>query len=78
MLGAAAPIVGNVVHEMAKNGSPALLSTVGRIAGLGVDDQQALVQGRIPFWFWIVVGVGTGAALHAYWPNIKSFVSKEK
>lgn len=59
--------------NIAKQGSPALLSFVGRAFGLGQAEQQALVAGKFPTWMWILLGVGAGTAVGVYaqkrWPQ---------
>lgn len=51
--------LGDIMHA-AKNGSPALLSLAGRAIGLGADDQQALVGGRVPWWAITVGALAVG------------------
>jgi hypothetical protein len=53
----------------AQNGSPALLKVAGRAFGLGQAERTALVNGKIPGWFWAVggvaIGVFAGVRLHS-------------
>jgi len=46
---------------IAKNGSPLILSSVGRLFGLGEAEQSALVRGEFPRWSIFVIGLGLGA-----------------
>jgi len=56
-----------------QNGSPLLLSAVGRVLGLGQDEQRALADGKIPGWLWLTVGLvgGTlvGIQIYKRWPE---------
>lgn len=59
--------------DVAQNGSPALLSVVGRAFGLGEAETRALSTGKIPGWFWLAAGlaggVWAGIQLHDRWPD---------
>lgn len=64
--------MGTVLHA-AKNGSPHLLRLAGRAFGLGEAEQTALVQGKLPFWLWITVGLAggvlVGVQIQKHWPS---------
>lgn len=51
------------VTAAATNGSPFVLHAAGRFLGLGVEEQHALANGKLPFWLWIALGVGAGWAI---------------
>ena len=55
-------IPAETVIRVAKNGSPDLLSSVGRLFGLGTDEQQALMRGEVPRWAMFALGVAAGVA----------------
>lgn len=61
------------VQELAAKGSPKLLSMVGRAFGLGQAEQQALVKGNFPTWFWVTagltIGVVVGIQVQKRWPD---------
>lgn len=50
----------NDVRELA---TPETLKVAGRLFGIGDPQAQALQQGRVPAWFWVVVGVAGGVYL---------------
>lgn len=52
--------------SIAKNGSPLILSSFGRLFGLGADEQRALLKGDFPRWAVLAVGVGIGLVGGAY------------
>ncbi len=60
--------------SVAQSGSPMLLSAVGRVFGLGADEQAALGVGKVPWWLWASVGVAAGvvvgAQVHKRWPDV--------
>jgi hypothetical protein len=49
--------------QIAREGSPILLGAVGRLFGLGTVERQALSQGRIPWWTWLVAGTAVGVVV---------------
>lgn len=51
------------VAKFADSGSPALVSSFGRLFGLGQEEQAALVKGNIPRWAVFALGAVAGAAL---------------
>lgn len=55
-----------VMMEAARNGSPALLSSLGRLFGFGSDEQKALMRGDFPVWTFALVGVVGGVAAGIY------------
>lgn len=61
------------VAHAAQHGSPAVLKAVGRLVGLSDTEREALAGGRVPGWFWGVLGLGIGvvAGVRAYrkWPR---------
>jgi len=63
----------NTVINVAANGSPAILSGVGRLFGLGQVEQQALVQTGIPRLAILAFGIGFGVLAGIYaereWPQ---------
>jgi hypothetical protein len=54
------PISGSDLGEIASKGSPTLLRIAGRAFGLGEEEQSALINGKFPIWFWIVLGAAGG------------------
>jgi|GEM_PF-2340943 len=46
--------------SVAKNGSPLLVNSLGRLFGLGQEEQQALVKGEFPRWAVFALGIGAG------------------
>lgn len=74
------PFSGADLRQLTQNGSPALLRVVGRAFGLGTAEQDALLQGKIPAWLWIIAGFAGGAYAGAYaqkrWPHYVSNVIK--
>lgn len=46
--------------QMAQHGSPVLLNAIGRVFGLGQDEQTALLGGRVPGWLLLAVGLAAG------------------
>lgn len=44
----------------AREGSPTLLHSVGRLAGLGQNETQQLLGGKLPAVLWIGGGVALG------------------
>lgn len=40
--------------------TPNTLKVAGRFFGIGDAEAAALVGGKLPVWFWIVLGVGVG------------------
>jgi len=48
-----------------EEGSPMLLKAVGRLCGLGTEEQQALGRGGVPGWLWGAVGLSGGVMLGA-------------
>lgn len=76
------PISGSDIRQLTANGSPTLLRIVGRAFGLGTAEQDALVQGKIPAWLWVVAGFAGGAYAGAYaqkrWPHYVANVLKAK
>lgn len=66
------PIDSQQMADIAANGSPMLLRSVGRIAGLGHGEQTALANGGIPSWAvgvaCLVGGVFLGAYMARRWP----------
>lgn len=55
-------IPAETVMHVAQNGSPALLSSFGRLFGLGSDEQQALMKGEVPRWAMFALGLAAGIA----------------
>lgn len=59
--------------SIAKNGSPLILSSFGRIFGLGDSEQKALLKGEFPRWAVLAIGLGAGlvggAYLHKKYPS---------
>lgn len=49
-----------MVAQVAANGSPELLSAVGRLFGFGDAEQRALVRGEFPRWSFFVLGAAVG------------------
>lgn len=45
-----------------ESGSPALVSSFGRLLGLGQDEQAALARGQVRGWTIFALGVIAGAA----------------
>ena len=72
-MNASGPIPIEQLAEVAKHGSPAMLSAVGRLFGLGQGEQQALVNGKFPAWSVLLVGLAGGFVVGAYayrkWPS---------
>lgn len=67
---------------LVKEGSPLLLNAIGRVVGFGASEQQALVQGRIPWWAFLGMGLGLGFVLGArverrYKGQLPKFVTGE-
>jgi hypothetical protein len=68
---------GEVLTKMAQNatkdGSPGLLTAVGRVFGLGQAEQNALVSKGVPGWLWLVGGLGVGVVVgiqvQSRWPR---------
>lgn len=52
---------------VAREGSPTLLASVGRLAGLGQNETQALLGGKVPALLWIGGGVALG-----WWLGVKA------
>jgi hypothetical protein len=48
------------VQQLVNQGSPKLLSMVGRAFGLGQAEQQALVKGQFPTWLFLAAGLAVG------------------
>lgn len=46
--------------SIAKEGSPFLLKSLGRVVGLGDSEQKAILDGKIPWWAWAGLGLGVG------------------
>lgn len=46
--------------ELARNGSPLVVKAAGRLLGLGDDEREALLGGRVPWWVWTVGGLTLG------------------
>lgn len=49
--------------SMSEVGSPALVTSAGRILGLGADEQQALARGDVPRWAVFALGAIAGSVL---------------
>lgn len=62
-----------IFHEVMKNGSPSVLSLAGRAFGLGEAEQTALINGKVPFWIWVTLGITGGVVIgiqiHKRWPS---------
>lgn len=56
-------IPAEAVMRAATNGSPALISSVGRLFGLGEGEQSALIRGEVPRWAVFALGAVAGAAI---------------
>jgi len=69
------------IGQVARNGSPLLLNSMGRIFGLGDDEQKALARGDFPRWAVLLIGIGAGVAAGVYvqrkWPSQVSKVVGE-
>lgn len=59
-------IPAEAVMYAAQNGSPALISSVGRLFGLGEEEQSALVRGEVPRWAVFALGIVAGAAVGVF------------
>lgn len=59
--------------EAATTGSPAAVRAVGRLLGLGAEEQAALARGGVPGWLWVVGAVLGGAVagvrIYRRWPD---------
>lgn len=53
-------------QKLAQNGSPMLLSTAGKLLGLGDGELDAAKGGRLPWWVWVAGGLALGFAAGAY------------
>jgi len=51
--------------SLAKEGSPMLINSVARLAGLGETERKALTTRGVPGWAWGVLGCLVGVALGA-------------
>lgn len=61
MLGSILPMVANGdAAKIAQNGAPMLVQAAGRLVGLGDEERNALVNGKIPWWVWTVGGLTLG------------------
>lgn len=45
---------------VAQHGSPLLVNSLGRLFGLGQEEQKALVKGEFPRWAVFAIGLGAG------------------
>lgn len=58
---------------LAKEGSPMLINSVARLAGLGEGERKQLVSKGVPVWAWALlagaVGVVIGARVHKSMPD---------
>ena len=78
MLGTLLPLVvssmaNGQAAQIARGGSPLLVSAAGRLLGLGEGERSDLAGGRIPWWVWttggLAAGVLLGAWLHKKYPD---------
>lgn len=51
------------IQQLATRGTPVVLEAVGRLAGLGQAEQGALLEGKVPFWLLLAIGVTAGWAI---------------
>lgn len=51
----------HVMANVATNGSPEMLTSVGRLFGFGDAEQKALLRGEFPRWSIFVLGAAVGA-----------------
>ena len=76
------PFSGADLSRMASKGSPSMLRFVGRAFGLGTAEQDALVQGAFPGWFWAVLGAVGGAyggvQLQRHYPRLVARILEAK
>jgi hypothetical protein len=67
------PLDPSQMKDIAQNGAPFALHAVGRLLGLGLDEQKALANGKIPWWTWLAgglaVGFVAGARVQRMWPE---------
>lgn len=49
--------------ELARNGSPLVIKAAGRLLGLGEEERDALLGGRVPWWVWTVGGLAVGVVV---------------
>lgn len=58
---------------LAKEGSPMLINSVARLAGLGENERKELTKNGIPVWAWAVLagvaGVVVGVRIHRSMPD---------
>jgi hypothetical protein len=58
---------------IAKEGSPFIVNTVSRLAGLGADERKKLADDGVPRWavatLALVVGAAVGARLYKSYPR---------
>ena len=59
-------IPAEAVMHAATNGSPVLISSVGRLFGLGEEEQNALLKGEVPRWAIFALGIAAGAAVGVF------------
>lgn len=51
------------IQHLATRGTPVVLEAAGRLAGLGQAEQTALLEGKVPFWLLLTIGVAAGWAI---------------
>ncbi len=51
------------IAAFSESGSPALVSSFGRLFGLGQDEQVALARGEVPRWAVFALGAVAGSVL---------------
>jgi len=64
------------LEQFALTGSPLLLNSLGRVFGLGQEEQRAIAQGGFPTWALVALAAGAGFLLGAYVHDRYPFVTK--
>jgi hypothetical protein len=69
------------IQSLSEVGSPALVSSFGRLFGLGSDEQRALAKGEVPRWAVFALGALAGSvvavALYKRAPGVFQKISGE-